>query len=256
MTLPLSIPPTLSSAPALTGRRTLLLVSALATLAGLAAIIADLALEYTPQQSALFSPTYQYLADIPHWRLLLGHFLGITAIMLEISGFWVVSQIARASGVRSARALLLIVAAGTVVGIVFHGSVALTALLVQAQQAAPADAAPLLADTVARVRAFTSPLIVVGLVSLAAWSIWYMVIVARGRTPLARGLALCNPLAIVLLSRIVSVVFPPAGLVLAPTAFNLSTTATFLAVTLALVLGLGGGAASRRGKRAVEYDAG
>ena len=249
MTLPLSTPPVLSTAPALTGRRTLLLVSSLATLAGFAAIVADLALEYTPQQSALLSPTYQYLADIPEWRLLLGHFLGIAAITLEISGFWVVSQIARTGGVRSARAMLLIVAAGTVVGVVFHGSVALTALLVQAQEAAPAAAAPLLADTVAHVRAFTSPLIVVGLASLAAWSVWYVVIVARSRTPLARGLALCNPLAIALLSRIVSVLFPQAGLVLAPTALNISTTITFLAVTLALVSGLGSRAPARQGGR-------
>ncbi len=235
MTLPLSIPATPSVIPASAGRRTLLLVSALATLAGVAAIIADLALEYTPQQSALFSPTYQYLADIPEWRLLLGHFLGIAAITLEISGFWVVSQIARASGVRWAQAMLLIVAAGTVVGVVFHGSAALTALIVQAKQTAPADAAPLLASTVAQISAFTAPLIVVGLVSLVAWSVWYAVIVARGRTPLPRGLALCNPVAIALVSRIVSVLFPPAGLVLAPTALNLSTTITFLAVTLALL---------------------
>src|SRR5215831_17248430 len=118
MTSPLSTSSAPATAPALASRRTLLLVSALATLAGLAAIVADLALEYTSQQSALFSPSYQYLVDIPQWRLLLGHFLGIAAITMEISGFWVVSQLARASGVRSARAMLLIVATGTVVGVV------------------------------------------------------------------------------------------------------------------------------------------
>jgi uncharacterized protein DUF6796 len=250
MTLPLSASSALSPAPGLASRRTLLLVSALATLAGLAAIVADLALEYTSQQSALFSPTYQYLSDISEWRLLLGHFLGIAAITLEISGFWVVSQLARASGVRSARAMLLIVAAGTVVGIVFHGSVALTALLVQAQQAAPADAAPLLAATVAQVSAFTSPLIVVGLVSLAAWSVWYAVIVARGWTPLARGLALCNPLVIALICRIASVLVPPLGLILAPTALNVSTTATFLAVTLSLWWRRGSAVAAQSVERA------
>jgi hypothetical protein len=238
----------------LASRRTLLLVSALATIAGLAAIVADLALEYTPQQSALFSPTYQYLADIPEWRLLLGHLLGIAAITLEITGFWVVSQLARASGVRSARAMLLIVAAGTVVGVVFHGSVALTALLVQAQQAAPADAASLLAATIAQVSAFTSPLIVVGLVSLAVWSVWFAVIVARGRMPLARRLACCNPLFIALLCRIVSLLFPPLGLVLVPTALNISTTATFLAVTLTLWWGRGSAVAAQSAERAANRN--
>jgi hypothetical protein len=150
--------------------------------------------------------------------------------------------------------MLLIVAAGTAVGVVFHGSVALTALLIQAQQAAPAAAAPLLAATVAQVRAFTSPLIVVGLASLAAWSVWYAVIVARGWTPLARGLALCNPLAIALLSRIVSLLFPPVGLVLAPTALNVSTTATFLAVTLSLWWGRGSAVAAQSVERAAKRD--
>jgi hypothetical protein len=94
----------------------------------------------------------------------------------------VVSQPARANGVRSALGMLLIVAA------------------------------PLLAAAVAQVSAFTSPLIVVGLASLAVWPVWHAVIVARGWTPLA----LCNQLAIALLSRVVSLLFPPVGLILAP----------------------------------------
>jgi hypothetical protein len=255
MTLPLSTSSALATAPGLASRRTLLLVSTLATVAGLAAIVADLALEFTTQQSALSSPTYRYLVDIPEWRLLLGHFLGIAAITLEISGFWVVSQLARASGVRSARAMFLIVAAGTVIGIVFHGSVALTALLVQAQEAAPADAAPLLAATVAQVSAFTSPLIVVGLLSLAAWSIWYASIVARGRMPLPRGLVVCNPVVIALLCRVVSLLLPPLGLILAPTALNVSTTATFLAVTLTLWWGHRNAMADQSVERTANRDA-
>lgn len=244
MKVSLSTSPAPATVPTLAGRRILPLVSALATVAGLAAIVADLILEYTSQQSALYSRTYQYLADIPQWRLLTGHFLGIAAITLEISGFWVVAQLARARGVRSARAALLLIAYGTVVGVVFHGGAALTALIVQAQQAAPADAAPLLADAVERVSAFTTPLAIVALASLAGWSVWYAVIVARGWTPLPRWLALCNPLVIVLLSRAVSALFPPTAFVLAPTALNVSTTATFLAITLALALTLRSSAAA------------
>lgn len=240
----LSTSPPLSPSVAVAGRRTLLLVSGIATLAGIAGIVADLALEYTSQQSALFSSTYQYLADVPQWRLLLGHFLGIAAITLEISGFWVVFQIARANGVRSAQIMWLIVAYGTVVGVAFHGSAALTALIVQAQQAAPPDAAPLLAATVARVSAFTSPLALVALASLTGWSVWYAVIVARGRTALPRWLALCNPLVVALLTRIVSALSPLARLVLAPTTLNVSTTATFLALTVALYFGFRSRAAS------------
>lgn len=239
MSLSLSSSTALSTGSGVASRRTLVLVSGLAALAGVAAMVADLALQYTSQQSALFSPAYLYYVGIPEWRLLLGHFLGIAAIALEIAGFWVVSQLARAGGVRSARAMLLITAYGTVVGIVFHGSAALTALLVQAQHAAPADAAPLFAATVARVDDFVRPLALVAVASLAVWSVWYAIIVARGRTPLPRWLALCNPLLIALVCRVVSALFPVTGLVLAPTALNLSTTVTFLAITLALWSGSG-----------------
>ena len=243
MSLSLDSPTALSAGPGVASRRTLIAVSGLATLAGVAAMVADLALRYTSRQSALLSPAYLYYMGIPEWRLLLGHFLGIAAITLEIAGFWVVSPLASAGGAggaRSARVMLLIIAFGTVVGIVFHGSAALTALLAQARQAAPADAAPLFAATVARFDDFVRPLALVAVVSLAVWSIWYATIVARGRTPLPRWLALCDPLVIALVCRVVSTVFPVTGLVLAPTALNISTTATFLAITLALWLGLGG----------------
>src|SRR5262245_55700752 len=136
------------AAPSAPGRHTLLLVSGLATAAGVAAILADLALEYTPDPGALFSPTYRYLAAIPEWRLLMGHYLGIAAITLEISGFWVVYRLARAGGVRAALPVLLATAYCTVIGVAFHGSAALLAVLVQAQRAAPPDAAPLLATAV------------------------------------------------------------------------------------------------------------
>lgn len=172
--------------------------------------------------------------DIPEWRLLVGLFLGIAAITLQISGFWVVSQLARAGGVRSARPVLLAIACGTVVGVAFHGSAALIALLVQAQRVAPSDAVPLFAATVARVSAFVRPLAALAVLSLAGWSIWYAAIVARGRTVLPRGLALCNSLAIALLCAGVAALVPSAALFLAPTTLNVSTTATFLALTVAL----------------------
>jgi hypothetical protein len=227
-------------------RHTLLLVSGLATLAGVAAILADLALEYTPDSGALFSPTYQYLVDIPEWRLLVGHYLGIAAITLEISGFWVVYQLARAAGVRSALPVLLAFAYCTVFGVVFHGSIALLALLVQAQRGAPPDAAPLFASAVGRVGAFIRPLAALALLSLAGWSAWYGWVVARGRTALPRGLTLCNPLLVLLVCRVIAAIFPPAALVLAPTALNVSTTATFLALTLALGTGARNLAEARR----------
>lgn len=210
------------------------LVSALATMAALAAIVADLALQFTPRHSALLSPTYQYLVGVPQWRLLLGHFLGIGAITLEISGFWVMYQLGRAAGARSALAVLLVSAYCTVVGVAFHGTFAIVALLVQAQHAASAADVAQLASTVQQVDAFVSPLAAVAAVGLATISAWYAWVVARDHTPLPRWLACCNPLAVILLCAIVAALIPSAALVLLPAAINISTAVTFGALTLAL----------------------
>jgi hypothetical protein len=220
--------------PSAPSRRTLLLFSGLATTAAVAGIVADLALQYTPERSALLSPTYQYLAQVPEWRLLLGHFLGIGAITLQLAGFWVMYQLARAGSVRSALPVMLVTGFSVVLGVTFHGTFALVALVVQAQRAAPADAAPLLASTVGRVGAFTRPLGACALLGLAGVSLWYSWIVARGRTLLPRGLALCNPLTFFLLCAVLAALIPAAALALDPAALNISTTVTFLALTLAL----------------------
>ena len=60
MSLSLGSPTALSMGSGVASRRTLIAVSGLATLAGAAAMVADLALQYTPRQSALFSPAYLY----------------------------------------------------------------------------------------------------------------------------------------------------------------------------------------------------
>jgi hypothetical protein len=209
-------------------------VALFATLAAALGVTADLALEFTTDQRALLSPTYQYLLGVSAWRLALGLFLGVCVITFQIAGFWVMCQVGRSGGARSASLVFLATAFSVVVGAAFHASVALVALLVQATAAAPPDAQPALNDAVQQVGVLLNPLAVVALLGLVGISLWYAWLVARGRTPLPRWLAFFNPLAVFLLCAVLGALIPLAALALDPAALNISTFVTFLALTLAL----------------------
>src|SRR5437763_1770549 len=63
-----------------------------AIVAAAAAVYADLMLQYTPNAAHLGSRDYLYLLDVPARRLLIGHFAGVVAVLLEIAGFWQIAQ--------------------------------------------------------------------------------------------------------------------------------------------------------------------
>jgi hypothetical protein len=87
---------TLSSATPRISLATPRLAGIIGCAAAVAAVAADLALEYTPNSAHLLSSQYLFLVGVPQWRLVLGHYLGICALPLEIAGFWLVYQGAQA----------------------------------------------------------------------------------------------------------------------------------------------------------------
>ena len=60
----------------------------IAILAATLGVIADLALQYTPNAAHLFSDQSLYLLDVSPSRLFIGHYLGVVAILMETIGFW------------------------------------------------------------------------------------------------------------------------------------------------------------------------
>lgn len=64
----------------------------LAVGAALACVVGDLTLQYTPNSSDLLAPDYRSVVDIPEWRLLLGHCVGVLAQPPQLAGIWLLYQ--------------------------------------------------------------------------------------------------------------------------------------------------------------------
>jgi hypothetical protein len=70
----------------------------IAIFAALLGVIADLALQYTTNTAHLLSDQSLYLLDVPPSRLLVGHYLGVVAIFMEIAGFWQIYRAIQPAG--------------------------------------------------------------------------------------------------------------------------------------------------------------
>lgn len=75
----------------------------IAIFAALQGVIADLALQYTSNTAHLLSDQSLYLLDVPPSRLLLGHYLGVVAILVGLldSGKFIAPYGLLASALRS-----------------------------------------------------------------------------------------------------------------------------------------------------------
>ena len=193
--------------------------------------LADMALLYSPEGGYGFA-SYQPLADVPRWRLLLGHYLGVLLLPVYIPGYWLVFRGLRDAGVWRSWPVLLLGSYTAAIGGAFHGLIALLALIVQHGDTDLAASQGLLEQA----GAFADPLhgLVNGLFVLS--SIWFAVAVISGRTRFPRWLAAANPLILglaIVAPYFLAPGFKPA-LLAAPASFNLAHLVFFCLVTAAL----------------------
>ena len=193
--------------------------------------LADMALLYSPAGGYGFS-SYEPLADVPRWRLLLGHYLGVLLLPLYITGYWLVFQGLRGAGRWLSWPVFLIGSYGAAIGGAFHGLLALIAVMVQHGESDPAGSERL----VGVARAFVDPLHGAVNALFVLVSLCFAAAVLSGRTRYPRWLALANPLVLGLLfvaPYLLAPGFPPA-LLAAPASFNLAHLVFFCLVTAAL----------------------
>lgn len=206
------------------------LVSILAALAGTAG---DLALEYTPNAAHLMSRQSLYLLDVPPGRLLLGHYLGVVAILLEIAGFWAVYRALQPAGERYALPFFLVNALGAMLGAAFHATFVFVGLTLQAQARVTGPAYSEFAELLASFSAARIGLAVPALFAIMMCSLLYAFTVGFKPTLYPRWMAFCNPLIFLLLIVALTLTVPRSALVLAPTAINVSHLLFFTCATLA-----------------------
>ena len=213
--------------------RSLRLAGITAILAAAAGTVADLVLQYSPNPAHLFSESLLAL-DVSPARLLVGHYLGIAAILIEITGFWQVSRALKPAGERVAPPHFLVNALGAAVGAIFHATFIFVALTVHAQQETTGAAYQSFADLLAAFNAPRIGLVTVAALAILVGSIWYGTAVGFKHTAYSHWMAGCTPLTIIILLGIVARVFPPVALVITPVALNLSHLAFFAFSTVIL----------------------
>lgn len=209
------------------------LAGIIAILAAIAGIAADLILQYTPNSAHLLSESLIAL-DVSPARLLVGHYLGIAAILLETAGIWQVYGGLRPAGQRVALPFLLVYAAGIAVGAAFHGTFVFVALAAQAQQGTTGAAYQSFSDLIAAYSAPRIGLLAVAVLTIVIGSLWYSFAVGFRQTAYPGWMAWLTPLTFVIVLGLLGRAIPPLGLVIAPTALNLSHLAFFVVTTAAL----------------------
>jgi hypothetical protein len=206
------------------------LVSILAALLGIAG---DLALQYTSNTEHLMSRQSLYLLDVSPDRLLLGHYLGVVAILVEIAGFWSVYRALRPAGEHYALPFFLMNAFGAMLGAAFHATFVFVGLTLQAQSRVTEPVSSEFTELLANFNTARIGLAIPALAAIVIGSLLYAFVVGFKPTLYPRWMAFCNPLVFLLLIVALTLTVPRSALVLAPTAINVSHLLFFLGATIA-----------------------
>jgi hypothetical protein len=175
-----------------------------------------------------------YLLDVPPARLYVGHYLGVAAIFLETFGFWQIYRGLQPAGERFALPFFLISSFGAMLGAAYHATFIFVGLTLQAQSGEIEAARQTFTTLLASFDAARIGLAVPALLGIVISSLWYAFIVGFKPSHYPRWMALCNPLVFLLLIVILAIGIRPLGLVLAPTALNLSHLLFFIGSTAVL----------------------
>jgi hypothetical protein len=220
--------------PTRRGLMTLRTAGVLACGAALACVAGDLALQYTPNTRDLFASDYRYLAGIPEWRLLLGHYLGALALPFQLAGMWLLYRALLPAGRRFALPIVLLGVYSVAAGPALHSMFAVLAQMVQAQLGAPPEVQAALAHALQRADPFVNPLGILILASITLTYIGYAIVVGFKPTRLPRWMALCNPPIFLVVGWLLALIIPDAALVVVPAALNLAHLCFYTLLTLLL----------------------
>ncbi len=214
--------------------RTLRIAGLVAAGAALTCVVGDLSLQYTANRADLLAPDYRYFVGIPEWRLLLGHYLGVLALPLQLAGMWLMYQALLPAGRRLALAIGVGGAYAVAAGPGLHSTSALLALVVQARASASPSMQAVLTGILQRSGPFVNPLGAVILTTMVMTYLGYALVVGFRPTRLPRWMALCNPLTFLLAGGLLSLAIPRVALVVVPAGLNLTHLCFYVLVSVLL----------------------
>ena len=190
--------------------------------AALLGAIADVLLLYNPA-GGYENNDYLFLLDIEPNRILLGHYLGIFFIPLEMMGLFQVYRALKPAGKSLSWAVVISALYLGFPGVVYHGSVGYVGAMLRSVQENP-----ILADEWLYTRLLVDPLAAILPVGFVVMTVILIYTILKKPTNYKRWMAWCTPLSFYVLFLVSYLMIPPLGALLIPAGFNLAFFFFFL----------------------------
>jgi hypothetical protein len=170
----------------------------------------DLFLLYSPD-GGYEAGDFEFLRGIDNGKLLIGHYLGILGIPLEVAGIWVIGKALEKMGRKTANLAMGLGLYLMFLGVAYHGTVYPLGNAVRAGD-----------GSLEIFRPFSEPLGLVFALLFFLGILALTIAIFRGKTYLPRSYGLASPLVSYPLCLLAYVLLPALGNFLAPMGFNLS----------------------------------
>jgi len=220
-------------APFLSMKKSQFMCGIISTAAAAIAVCADLLLEFTPNPAHLFS-LQSVLLDVDPGRMLVGHYLGLFAILAQSAGIWFLFGALSPGGLAPTITVVVLEAIAYSVGAVFHSTAVFIGLTVHAQQLAPEISAQ---DFTSLLNSYYGAILGIVAVTAAApilGAIRIALLIRFRPTLYPRNLVWLNPLSFMIFFYVLGRLIPTVGLVVVPAILNLSNLCFFLLSIIAL----------------------
>jgi hypothetical protein len=177
-----------------TGTLTLLrLAGIVGIITGIATSIADISLLYSPAGGY---ESDAVLLTIPMWRLVLGHYLGVTMLPFYLIAVWHLYEGIKSGGAWLSIPVAALLGYAAAAGGAFHGSIAFLALIVQAGVGASPDTQTTLTHLSANAHRFVEPLQAIVFLAGFVGSMWLGAAIVSGHTAYPRWFLIANPVIV------------------------------------------------------------
>lgn len=206
------------------------IASIIALIASLVGALADVLLLYNPA-GGYETGDYHFLMDIPETRLLVGSYLGVFFIPLEILGLWHVYRALEPAGKKLVYPMIFMAVYAIFPGVVYHGTIGFTATFLKLS---PLMSPELLNTNMDFLKALFEPLGATLFVLFTIASLLFVYIVTTKETHYCKWMAIANPFGIYMVFVLLYLSVPTIGNLLIPAGFNLAFFFFFLCSLLAV----------------------
>lgn len=174
-------------------------------------------------------------ANVPHWRLVIGHYLVILSFPIAIYSVLHIYLALKPGGQLLTILLVMVELATGTIGTVYNGTIPLFGTAEKVKNTLPESVQPALVQMLADFQDFQNGLQTVFLSGMVIWSLIFIILVLPGKTLYPRWMALFNPVLLgITLVMILSIMPQKIAEYLAPAFFFGSNLIFYTASTIAV----------------------